>query len=94
MRKCFKCGSPWAGPGQPRPRQICVGCGVYLHSCINCHHFDREITNSCKLPNTAFVGSRDALNYCEEYRMMNSELRAIEARTQRARSVWEQLFRK
>lgn len=92
MRKCYKCGTPWRGRGQPGPRQICERCGVYLHSCLNCHHFDSELSNSCKLAETQYVGPRDASNYCEEFRMVNSHLRAIEARTERARNVWEQLF--
>ncbi|MBI4583035.1 MAG: hypothetical protein HY717_03280 [Planctomycetes bacterium] len=94
MRKCYKCGTSWVGAGDPRPRQVCEGCGAYLHSCINCHQFDAHITNSCKLSHTTFVGSRHAANYCDEFRMINYALRSIEARTQRARSVWEQLFQK
>ena len=94
VKRCHKCGAAWNGFGQPRPRQICQGCGAYLHSCTNCHHFDKTVTNSCKLSHTTFVGSRDALNYCEDYRMVNAQLKAIEARTERARNVWDDLFRK
>jgi hypothetical protein len=94
LKKCFKCGSLWMGYGRPRPRQICEGCGAYLHSCINCHHFDRRITNSCKLPTTAFVGARDSLNYCESFEMVNSELLAVEAKKERAKATWESLFRR
>jgi hypothetical protein len=61
---------------------------------MNCHHFDRDFTNSCTLATTTFVGDRESANYCEEFQMVNARLKAIEARTQRARSVWEQLFRK
>ena len=86
LKKCARCGSVWTGFGRPRPRQICEGCGSYLHTCLNCHYFDREITNSCKLPNTTFVGGRDLLNYCEQFEMVNWELRAIEARYARAKT--------
>ena len=94
MKKCFKCGAVWPGFGKPRPRQICEGCGAYLHICLNCHHFDRVLTNSCKLPTTTFVGNRDLLNYCEEFEMVNTELKAVEARHDRARTRWEDLFKK
>lgn len=94
MRKCAKCGTRWEGHRQPRPRQICEGCGAYLHSCVNCHQFDDAVTNSCRLTSTTYIGPRDALNYCDEFRMTNQTLRAVEARTERARDVWEQLFRK
>jgi hypothetical protein len=94
LRKCFKCGHVWMGFGKPRPRQICEGCGAYLHTCLNCHHFDRKITNSCKLAHTSYVGPRDLLNYCEQFEMVNAELKAVEARFERARTTWENLFRR
>jgi len=93
LKKCFKCGAIWEGYGTPRPRQICERCGSYLHICVNCHYFDRQITNSCKLPNTTYVGSRDALNYCEQYEMVNLQLKAIEARCEKARATWDNLFK-
>ncbi len=94
LKKCFKCGTVWNGFGRPRSRQICEGCGSYLHSCINCHYFDRDITCSCSLPDTAFVGPRDMLNYCEQFEMVNSDLKAIELRCARAKTTFENLFRR
>jgi hypothetical protein len=73
---------------------VCEGCGAYLHSCLNCHHFDRRGTNSCSLPDTPFVGSRDSLNYCEEFRMLDIARRASEDRVTRAKENWEALFRR
>ena len=93
MRKCHKCGTTWVGRGQPRSRQICTGCGEYLHTCVNCHHFDDTISNSCKLEDTDYVGPREMVNYCDRFEMINSGLKAIEARTERARNCWEQLFK-
>lgn len=95
MKKCHRCGTPWKGfRGEPRAREVCDGCGAYLHSCTNCNHFDREITHSCKLPNTAFVGGRNMLNYCDDYRMIDSTVRANENRVVQARATWEQLFKR
>jgi hypothetical protein len=92
-RSC--CGEPRLGLGsQPRSREVCEGCGAYLHSCVNCHHFDHVLTNSCKLSNTSFVGSRDSLNYCEQFRMLDAAVRADEERVSRARLTWERLFRR
>ncbi len=93
VRQCFKCGAEWERSGQPRSRQVCGSCGAHLHCCMNCHHFDRDISNSCTLPDTTFIGARDAPNYCESFEMVNARLKAIQARTQRARNVWDQLFR-
>ena len=92
-RRCFKCSAPWDGVGQPRPRGVCQGCGASLHCCANCHHFDGETTISCTLPQTTFIGPREDANYCEQFEMINARVKAMEARTQRARNVWTQLFR-
>lgn len=95
MKKCFHCGAPWTGlGGRPRARERCEDCHSFLHCCDNCHHFDHILTNSCKLRHTAFVGDRDSLNYCEEFRMLDSVLRAREDRVSRAKDAWEALFRR
>lgn len=93
MKKCQRCGTAWTGVNQPSSRKICEGCGAYLHTCLNCHHFDAGVSSACKLTTTMYVGPRDAPNYCEEFRMVNSSLRALEDRKQSARSRWEELFR-
>jgi hypothetical protein len=94
MKKCSRCDTPWNGfRVQPHPRDICEGCGAYLHSCVNCHHFDDVVTNSCKLRSTSFVGARDMQNYCEEFRMVNTALRRSENRLSRARRAWDELFK-
>jgi len=94
MKKCAHCGTRWNGYGaEPRSRAVCEGCGAYLHSCVNCHHFDSARTNSCTLPDTAFVGARDTLNYCDEFRMLNRVLRASEDRVAHAKTTWEELFK-
>lgn len=95
MRKCHRCGTQFtARPGQPRTRDVCDGCGAYLHNCLNCHHFDRVISNSCTLPHTKFVGGRDMLNYCDDFKMLNHSLRVNEDRAVRARTAWDQLFKR
>lgn len=94
MRKCFFCELPWRGYGTaPRPRETCRGCGKPLHCCVNCHHFDHAVTSSCKLPDTTFIGSRSALNYCEAFRMADKLRREAELRVENARNRWEALFR-
>ncbi len=93
MKKCQRCGELWDGVNQPSSRRVCEGCGAYLHTCVNCHHFDPKISNSCKLTTTFYVGPRDAPNYCEEFEMTNFQLKAAEDRTQSARTRWEELFK-
>ncbi|MBN1444043.1 MAG: hypothetical protein JXA90_15135 [Planctomycetes bacterium] len=91
MKKCHQCGTPWTGFGSgPRAREICDGCGAYLHCCVNCHHFDQQ--TSCRLRDSSFIGPRTALNYCEFFKMSDTVLREAEARVTRARDRWEALF--
>ena len=93
MRKCYRCGTAWRGYGsEPRSREICDGCRGYLHCCLNCHHFDKTVTNACKLPHTKFVGPRSQLNYCDDFNMADSHRRQAEARVDGARSRWKALF--
>jgi hypothetical protein len=94
MKTCYRCGIAWRGyRNQPRSREVCEGCGAYLHSCVNCFCFDPLITVSCKLRHTAFVGPRDQANYCEEFRMNDTVLRANEDRLASVKLRWEQLFK-
>ena len=93
MKKCSRCGTPWQGYGEPRPREICDGCGSYLHSCRNCHHFSRQ-KSRCELPHTIFNGSREDLNFCDDYRILDTHRQAAEDRVVRAKATWEELFKR
>ncbi len=92
MKKCHRCGTPWNGYGaNPRAREVCAGCGISLHCCINCHHFNRR-ASACDLKESSFIGSRTVLNYCDYFRMIDSTLKAREAKLSQARSRWDALF--
>ena len=92
MKNCSRCGSVWQGYGnQPRPREVCEGCGAYLRICLSCHHFDRR-ASACTEKESSFIGSRTALNYCEFFKMADTVVKEREARTDRALSRWEALF--
>lgn len=95
MKKCYRCGTRWTGYGkEPRAREVCAGCGAYMHCCSNCHHFDHKLTTSCVLKHTQYVGPRTQLNYCEEFSMTNWRQKEAEARVDHARTRWEALFEK
>lgn len=95
MKNCHRCGTAWRGYGpNPRFREVCRSCGAYLHSCLNCRHFDHQRSYSCKLKESEYVGPRQALNYCELFSMADSFVREAEARVEKARDRWEALFRK
>ncbi|MBI4605936.1 MAG: hypothetical protein HY721_28565 [Planctomycetes bacterium] len=95
MRNCYHCGAEWEGfRGQPRTREVCEGCGRYLRCCANCHHFDARFRSACTLKHTTFVGNREVLNYCEEFKILDTEARKREDKVLTARETWERLFRR
>ncbi len=94
MKRCGLCGTAWEGYGnQPRTREVCEGCGGYLHCCRNCHHYD-ESNSRCGLPDTEYVGGRESLNYCEDFRIIDDGARAHERKVTQAKAAWEELFRR
>ncbi|HZN58264.1 MAG TPA: hypothetical protein VFD71_09340 [Planctomycetota bacterium] len=93
MKKCSFCGTPWDGYGaQPRQRERCSVCKRSFHCCSNCHHMDRETSSRCRLTHTEYVGPRDLMNYCEDFRMLDTRQRDREEKISSARARWEQLF--
>ncbi len=65
---CHKCGAPWESDlRQPGFKDICAGCGAYLHCCKNCRFHRPSAHNQCYIPNTEYVRDRERLNYCEEF---------------------------
>lgn len=95
MKTCQRCGTPWSGhPGRPQYRSVCGGCGGYLHTCLNCRHFDRKASQRCVLAHTRYVGPKDQSNYCDEFVMVDGVALARQDKASQARQAWHDLFRR
>ncbi len=48
-------------------KATCLGCGRYLHSCVQCTLWD-GVAERCRSLTTEPVRDRESCNFCEEYR--------------------------
>jgi hypothetical protein len=60
--RCTRCGS--LEPVAIGPETTCGKCGVDLHACIHCAHFDTGATFECTQPIPTRVSPKDARNTC------------------------------
>ncbi len=90
-QNCHKCGMPWpGGKSQPGFKEICDGCGAYLHCCKNCRHHLPSAHNQCYIPNTEWVGDRIGLNFCEEFEFSTTQEKRENSST--TKNAWDGLF--
>jgi hypothetical protein len=60
--RCSRCGNRLGLPVGPDER--CSRCGVDLHSCVQCTHFDTSVRFECDQPIAARVSPKDGRNGC------------------------------
>jgi len=94
--RCPKCGTEWE-TDRLGFRDECPECAAYLHTCINCRHFDTA-TGGCRIPTTDEVHDRRGQNFCEEFEFGSGSSETEEAEEERpsseeARRRFEDLFR-
>ena len=65
-RRCPKCGTEWEIKGPVGFREECPECAVFVHTCLNCRHYDAR-NKGCRLPTTDSVRDREEINFCEEF---------------------------
>ncbi len=88
---CAKCRAIWEG-GKPDFRTLCPSCGAYLHTCINCAFYDARSHHECRASaTTEYVGDKEKLNFCEEFRLKGDEGEGSAGKKSRAEI--EKLFR-
>ena len=47
--------------------------GSWLHVCVNCKFYRPGMHNSCSVPNTEMVSDRENCNFCDEFKIMESQ---------------------
>jgi len=94
MHVCHKCGREWTGHRrQVGVKEVCEGCGAYLHCCKNCRHHDRSRPNQCRVPNTDTVVDRAGLNFCDEFQFREGAAAGGDSGTEtQARDAFGALF--
>lgn len=68
MYVCFNCQRPWESTlRQPAVKEICDGCGAYLHCCKNCRFHRSGYPNECYIPDTEKIADKRRANFCDEF---------------------------
>jgi hypothetical protein len=63
--RCANCGAVL--PAGVDPKSSCPRCGLELHSCKQCVHFDTGRQFECTEPITEYIAKKDARNDCPAY---------------------------
>lgn len=63
MWQCHYCRFPLPAEMQQRNR-LCPNCGSDLHSCMNCVHYDENVSSKCKEPESPWIRDRAGQNTC------------------------------
>lgn len=63
---CFRCGVSLATLSLPLSRQDqCPSCSVYLHVCMMCAYFDKNVAKQCREDDAEEVHEKERANFCE-----------------------------
>lgn len=95
VSRCSQCGALLGGTIEADAK--CIKCGLALHSCRMCTHFDPNSRFECVKPVPARVFPKDALNSCAFYEIRQSVERETTSggvRANDARQAFENLFKK
>ena len=95
VSRCSQCGTVLGAVMESDSK--CIKCGLALHSCQMCSHFDTSSRYECRQPVLARVSPKDALNACTFYEIRQSVERETTSgglRATDARQAFENLFKK
>jgi hypothetical protein len=94
-RHCHKCGEAWTLPGNPGRGEVCMKCRMDLRVCMNCAHYDRNVTHQCRERRAEPVLEKEIGNFCEyfEFALHNwTPKNEIHSRENAAREQLKKLF--
>ena len=64
--RCFRCGASLAELSLPLSRQDqCPECGMDVHVCKMCRHFDPRVPRQCREDDAEEVYDKERLNFCD-----------------------------
>jgi predicted RNA-binding Zn-ribbon protein involved in translation (DUF1610 family) len=95
VSRCAMCGTVL--PQVLEDASKCPKCGLDLHSCKMCNHFDPGSRFECRQPIPARISPKDTHNLCTFYMMKQAverETSSSPVRVDDARKAFENLFKK
>ncbi|MEW6263185.1 MAG: hypothetical protein AB1641_08915 [Thermodesulfobacteriota bacterium] len=90
---CFFCHKTLTPEGKVSFRELCPYCGMDVHVCRNCGHYDPGRANNCREPQAEKVRDVEARNTCEYFIPAGSSSGPMDEAA-KAKTALEQLFRK
>lgn len=70
---CWKCKKELEPEMKLTFRAVCPHCDRDLHVCVNCRFYAPGKPNDCAVPGTDFIRDREAVNFCEEFRVKGNQ---------------------
>jgi hypothetical protein len=90
---CWKCGASLAALSLPFGRQErCKTCGVDLHCCRLCVHYDQAAYQQCREPTVEEVRDKQRANFCDHYTPIAGRFKGADTAAEAARSELDKLF--
>jgi hypothetical protein len=89
--QCHRCGRELTGE-RIAVRELCAGCGAYLHCCRNCDFFAPGAARDCREPNAERVAEKELGNFCDWFRPAPVRRPAPGAEASEARARLDALF--
>ncbi len=65
--RCYRCSASLAFVERIGRRDLCEGCGAYLHCCRNCTFYEPGCYNECREPQAERQVDKEAGNFCEYF---------------------------
>lgn len=94
MSACHRCGTA-IGLERIGVRDVCEGCGAWLHCCRNCEFYEPGAHNDCREPAAEMVADKEQGNFCEYFRpSRRSASSSAPDRAAEAKEKLEKLFKR
>jgi hypothetical protein len=91
--RCHRCGKELVAE-RIGVREVCAGCGAWLHCCRNCTLYAPGAARDCREPAAERVAGKEQGNFCDWFRPAAPSAAAPDAGASRARADLARLFGK
>ena len=91
---CFRCGASLVALSLPIARQdLCPDCGIELHVCKMCVHYDANVARQCREDDAEDVTEKERANFCEWFEPSDASFDpSRKSEADQAREALEALF--
>jgi len=91
--RCHRCGRELVAD-RIGVRELCAGCGAWLHCCRNCTFWAPGAARDCREPAAERVADKEQGNFCDWFRPAAPADAGPDAAASRARAELARLFGK